>query len=128
MTNKRKTISACRQLIKKYENVNKNTSFFKHAECPLCDIHYIWLDNCKGCPLANRNGTIGCPSFKTSRRVLELTEGFISSRRVINDELKKACQARADFFKKIIPILENIKEERFTKEGWKYFNELNRNW
>ena len=141
MTKKELTIRACRKLIQKYENTIKQkkvtTRFFNYDDCPLCDIHHLrrtYFQSCKGCPLANEQGNPGCLKFKTYEQLEDdylvyYNESiFKDVRELVRAQLNKSLQARADFHKKIIPILENISEERFTKEGWIYFKELKRSW
>ena len=134
LTNKSKTIEACEILIQKYESATLRTKLFSHDVCPLCDIHHYSVGvyaKCHGCPLADRDGWIGCLNFKSSRDLKDLIAFSDSDREdEVTDliKFKEACQVRADFFKKIIPILEEIDEKRFTKEGWTYFEELDRSW
>ena len=139
LTNKGKTIEACEILIQKYKSATLRTKLFSHDVCPLCDIHLYSAGvyaKCHGCPLADLNGEIGCLNFKSSRDLKDLKDliAFSDSDRETGIEVtdlikfKEACQVRADFFKKIIPILEEIDEKRFTKEGWTYFEELDRSW
>lgn len=122
MTKKERTIKACRELAAKYRDPEER-GFFMHITCTLCRIFKVrWLfwrwrysPNCKGCPLARETGGMGCGSFKTYRAA-SLSRS------------RDAFEARAAFFDKIIPILEGIPASRFTKRGWKYFDELDRSW
>ncbi len=114
MTKKERTIKACRELAAKYRKP-KGEVFFSYTECPLCSIPYNALfDDCEGCPLADEDGERGCGKFRTYR---EAYSGY-----------PEAYEARAAFFDRIIPILEKIPASRFTKRGWKYFDELDRSW
>lgn len=141
MTNKQRTIKACKELEKKYLDPY-GKKFFKFTVCPLCDVHgrlSLWLFlTCRGCPLANESGGCGCLDFR-SFRIAEYSinreSESIESKSITeeNDSMfsgvwKKAFKCRSNFFKRIIPILEQIPVERFTKKGWKYFKELDREW
>ena len=132
MNKKERTIKACKELINKYRNpIGKE--FFYSNSCPLCDIHYkkhkFTIYPCKGCPLAAKHGFIGCFDFKT----FIIAENKYDSNNLYNsnnltETTLKAFEDRAKFFEKIIPILEKYPNKRFTKNGWKYTEEINRDW
>jgi len=112
MTNKQeRAIKACKKLVAKYRGAESKTGFFSRYTCPLCKV-YTDPNKCYGCPLANQNGGSGCGDFATYKGAEE--ERFS----------KKNFEARAQFFERIIPILEGLPEERFTKEGWKYTGDV----
>lgn len=115
MTKKERTIRACRELAAKYREP-EGEKFFSYADCPLCLMHYC----CGGCPLANEDGFRGCGKFRTYQKAVQHSQ--------YNQRACKTFNARAAFFDKIIPILEEIPASRFTKKGWKYFDELDRRW
>ena len=115
MTYKDRAIKACKELQDKYLNP-KNKYFFKHDYCSLCIIYYErWVNVCVGCPLANENKGIGCCFFDSYENV-HTHYGW--------DGEERALKKRANFFKKIIPILKGIPAKKFTKRGWSYFKEL----
>lgn len=117
MTKKERTIKACRELAAKYRNP-EGKRFFHDEYCPLCIIH---LCGCEGCPLANEDGALGCYYFNSAKAAMKMSK---QTDCVPNP----AFNARAAFFDRIIPILEKIPASRFTKNGWKYFDELDRSW
>ena len=113
MSNKRKTIAAVKELIALYEtgkHVIGNSD-----TCPLCSIHLIdtaWKrSSCRGCPLADKSGDIGCINFSSFKAA---ASGNI--------------QIRIEFHKKILPILEKLPPYRFTKKGWKHVAAIKRSW
>lgn len=136
-TKKERTLEAHRLLINKYELVLQEISFHFNdtiitdfirndiglsmavEDCPLCHIHFIKDGNCKGCPLANRLGNIGCIGFSSYSAIIMSTH--IS-------ELKKALKRRILFHKTALISLKYKPERFFTKSGWEYFSELDRNW
>ena len=131
MNKKQRTIKACKELARKDRNPRGET-FFNADSCPLCPIHHGG-SNCQGCPLARKGGLIGCYRFKTYIEAKEAKVKFpdlsvtrVKSHQVKN--IKSTFNARATFFDKIIPILERIPASRFTKKGWRYFEELGRDW
>jgi len=127
---KERTLDACRELIDKYENYDATKVYFNVSTCPLCQIYYskIVTHRCPGCILSNSVGQIvGCNRFKSNKRAQDVYSKYQHS--LINiQRLKAAFQARADFFKKIIPMLELEPEENFEPENKHYFDKLNRSW
>ncbi|KKM61140.1 hypothetical protein LCGC14_1534710 [marine sediment metagenome] len=116
MTKKERTIKACRELAAKYREPEGKGLFFRRDSCPLCLIHDPnYSAGCVGCPLADKGGDTGCIDFRTYKRANRCRTSY-------------SYNARAAFFDKIIPILEGIPASRFTKRGWKYFDELDRSW
>lgn len=125
-TKKQRTLKAVRDLEEKYRFPD-GQEFFNADFCALCHIHntggVFYLSRCIGCPLAAEDGQPGCMDFST------YLEAKIAHKRIeVSPRARRTFNARADFFKKIYPILEAIPPERFTKRGWKYFNELDRSW
>jgi len=117
MNKKQLTIRACQELAEKYRNP-EGKEFFHSESCPLCPIHI----SCRGCPLQRKRGVgYGCVDFKTFKKASAAEAKSPLAQ-------KRAFNARARFFDKIIPILEKIPAARFTKKGWTYFEELDRNW
>ena len=135
MTKKERTIKACRELAAKYRKP-EGRLFFCWLGCPLCHIHKPHpCTICDGCPLAETYSPPalhrpGCYQFRTAQNARKLVgdiykgKGHKKQNHMTND----AFDARAAFFDKIIPILEGIPAERFTKRGWKYFDMLDRSW
>ncbi len=118
-----RTWRACRELAAKYREP-EGEIFFTLGSCPLCKLHTrTALDSCRGCPLARKCGDEGCYEFNSNDIAQEYHEEHEEKL-----EPNPAFEARAAFFDKIIPILEKIPASRFTKKGWKYFNELDRSW
>jgi hypothetical protein len=121
-TMKQQAIQACRDLEHRYRNPGW-CEFFLHRTCPLCKIFYLSREGetCRGCPLAGRNPEnddekFGCTEFQTYKNAEKLYED--------EEDYEVEFNARADFFVRIIPILEAMPEERFTLEGWKYTGDL----
>lgn len=133
MTNKQRTIEACKQLADKYRKP-KSEKFFGSNSCSLCNIFYTTNDtDCISCPLATMGGRMGCIDFYTYRRASSVgTSRFNLICKPFlypdNAVIIPEFLARAAFFDKIIPILQEIPARRFTRSGWTYFNELDRNW
>ena len=132
---KKLTIKACEELVKKYRNPDGKV-FFYTATCPLCPIHYN-PRTCEGCPLASKDGCIGCTEFDSYQQALKSQKGttavtghvyiaFLDEASM--KDIKEAFENRAKFFEKIIPILKKVDKKRFTRDGWKYFDELDRRW
>ena len=73
-------------------------------DCPLCKIfnkdHSPYY--CKGCPVADQNGDIGCESLAYFDLVL--------------------AKLRLDFWKRNLEKIKRTPKERFTKKGWVFFN------
>ena len=91
-------------------------------DCNFCIIHLRDLkqtvkfdDVCKGCPFANRRGGSGCSIYDTYQELRyenpEDIDPYIISR--VHQNLKA-----------IRKVLISIPAERFTRKGWKYFEEL----
>ncbi len=110
MNKKERTIKAHRQLAEKYRSGKGR--FFEVGYCSLCLIHRL-DGKCHSCPLANECGRMGCCDF-------------MSYDAAVYRRSPEAFELRAQFHEKIIPILEKIPAERFTRKGWTYFNELDR--
>jgi len=127
MTKKEKTIEACKQLAKKYRNP-EGYQFFTPESCELCKLTTT-TGNCIGCPMSTRQGRYGCIEFES------FNDADVSSYERMGlgnvyeeEEPTPEFIARAEFFDKIIPILEKIPARRFTPSGFTYFKELDRNW
>lgn len=122
-----RTWKACRKLAAKYREPEGKV-FFNYSECPLCQITVdAFCGDCRGCPLAYKNGTKGCGKFRTYRRAYARAYERYSFNLAFTPDVV-TFNARAAFFDKIIPILEKIPAKRFTKKGWRYFDELDRSW
>ena len=132
MTNKEKTIKACKKLIEKYRSPEGKT-FFAYDECPLCDIYYQHCQReCSGGPLANKKGMMGCDDFKSFIRASDVSgivsgASFFYDGRVMAGAFRR-YETRARFFEKIIPILKGMPDKRFTANGWKFTREISREW
>lgn len=115
-----RAIEAAHKLIEKYENRPRGETLpMGFNSCPLCHIYGPMLTNstCKGCPLANHNGNLGCKEFIS----------YPNNWYTYNMKIKKYKQ-RIKFWKKVIPILESLPAKIFTPSGWRYFSELDRKW
>ena len=130
---KREIISACYDLIQRYESPKGKMLFFNRT-CSLCHVvsGNILTMMCRGCPLANKSGVVGCIGFATYKAASNSYRNVLSnvglSKCYPNNKPTKEFIARANFFRKIIPILEKIPAKRFTPSGWEYFVELDREW
>jgi len=129
MTNKDRAIQACRELAEKYRNP-QGKRFFSVDNCNLCDIHFVLEKSseekpCTGCPLSNEDQMGGCSEFESATKARKQLPGLHYPN---SSKTDKTFIARAEFFDKIIPILEKIPAARFTKSGWTYFKELDRTW
>ncbi len=132
MTKKERYIRAWVELIKKFRNPIGNV-FFNEATCPLC---IVSGSSCRGCPLANKYGGMGCMDFVSAEMASAAIDKALDKgtykldgyRRVveIDDETAQAFNACADALEKYLPVIKNIPSQRFTKEGWTYFDELSR--
>lgn len=116
MTNKELTIEAFKELIDKYKNPIGHI-FGSYPSCPLCKIHHD--RSCRGCPLARGEGWQGCDDFKSFPHVTGSGETMLKE--WLDASAKNAFSKRAKFFEKYLPIIMEIPEEQFTKEGWKDF-------
>ncbi len=106
MKNKTRYINAVKKLIKKYRNP-KNERFFETETCPLCQLRKI-KNKCFPCIMSNKFGGRGCSLNKTYDLAVEFD----------------LFGVRADFWERALPILESTPESRFTKKGWRKWNEL----
>ena len=136
MTKKEQTIKAWKELIEKHKKP-VGRRFFHTISCPLCTIRQH-IFGCNGCPLSNRDGLIGCTDFASYKNLKNLSKTercedgtmcFDSDYfcRQINEKLNEAFNKIVESLEKYLPVLEKIPAERFTKEGWTYFEELDRN-
>lgn len=133
---KQKTIQACLDLVYDYEHPHsKKGEFFYMGTCPLCKMYYYENEfECIGCILAEPNGSCGCCKFasykKASRAYTKVARERTSTGNNVNlsEEVLVTFKTRANFFRKIIPILEELPNRKFTPSGWTYFKELNREW
>ena len=119
-SNKQKFLDAAELLIKMYSPGGSRwviRAFDRSdSDCPLCKItDRMKTADCTPCPLANKENFMGCLLFESYKDVMR-RDGY------------KALTKRKEFWQKTIPILKNIPAKRFTKTGWKYFEELNRDW
>ena len=125
-TNKVRTLAACRALARKYRNPEGKV-FFSVESCPLCTIHCaepFWGDYCSGCPLnKDPGGSSGCVEYASFDAAWKAW--CIFGRMGHKGE---AFEARAAFFDRIIPILEALPPERFTKAGWEPIDEISLDW
>lgn len=124
MTYKERTLKAVKELAHKYRNP-EGEILFNTGNCSLCKIYFNeeTEDTCRGCFMANRYGDGGCFNFKSFEKARKYEDYKASSL-----ERKEAFKARAKFFDKVTPILENIPASQFTPSGWKYFDEISRDW
>jgi len=135
MNKKDRTIQACKDLAEKYRNP-QGKNFCGTAACNLCAIHSNNKANCKGCPLADVKGNIGCTQFEGYQNVAVHAEKVNTNDSEYHKDgyayplMKphKVMLNRAKFFDKIIPILKKIPAKRFTELGWKHFKEIKTNW
>ena len=132
MTIKEETIRAFEELSFKYRHPWKE-EFFDEDSCPLCKIHSDIVYECKGCPLADKDGNIGCEdfvSFEEARMSLNsINKGLFNTRfpsKKSHPNVPDSFIARAQFFEKYLEVIKTIDAERFTNKGWKYF-EIDRN-
>lgn len=124
MTYKQRAIEACRQLAEKYQKPQGKV-FFDLDFCPLCDLYTTAGANiCRGCPLADSDRTEGCLQFNS----YDAAWDYYNEHKLEDIEPNLAFTARAEFFDKIIPILEKLPARKFTPSGWTYFSELDRDW
>ena len=131
------TIRAHKKLIQKYQYLARDPSrlesdTFHRKNCPLCNVHYSFAKDCAGCPLANKNGGVGCVEFRSYENVISKVGEKSLRRNTLRGQInriqsKRACLKRAKFHRRAIKIIEGINPERFTPEGWTYFHELDRN-
>ena len=129
MTNKEKTLIAIDELIKKYKETKLEHLSTTPTACPLCIIHrgrdiINFSSNCKGCPLVDNKGSMGCIEFKSFKNLENIMEEFKYYSE--NDLIYDAIQNRINFWNYAKPLIEKHPNEHFTKKGWKYFNELDR--
>lgn len=118
---KQLTIDAIEKLIFRYKYPTLNMhKFLDPRQCPLCKIHKI-RNMCRGCPLANIGGSIGCIYFKSFKALAEHRHGNV-------EKYYQALHERGKFFEKILPMVQKHKRSMFTDNGWQYFSDINRDW
>jgi hypothetical protein len=113
------TVQAILEIIHRYRHPKEYVHlFFNSMFCPLCAIHKNY-NICRGCPLANVAGSVGCINF-------------ISFKLAVYHHTKDDCNyyfnKRAEFFEKILPIVERRPFQYFTNMGWRYFAPIKRAW
>lgn len=131
-TNKEKTIAACRELIYKYRNPWGKT-FCDMYSCPLCKIHAKCV-GCVGCPLADREGGSGCCKYTSYKNTEYAYYSILNARGYDLDfgvnvfpgssgmPVPPEFERRARFFENLVPVLEKLPSEQFTKKGWKFLD------
>jgi hypothetical protein len=119
MTNKEKTIMACHETIYKYRHPWEFApdDFFNTFTCSLCKLFRNVDYKCKGCPLADKDGKMGCVNFVTYKSALR----YFNRRKSSKVEKNEHFENRAQFYEMLIGIIEKLPEERFTRNGWQYF-------
>ena len=116
---KQETIKAIEEIIHRYDNPKKyKYLFFNSKQCPLCKLHKKY-NVCRGCPLANVQGTIGCIDFYSFKSIKKYRYSI---------HYEAYLRKRGEFFKKILPIIKQYKFEYFTDIGWRYFATIKREW
>ena len=126
MTNKEKTIKAFKELIERYMRPI-GQSFGHWDTCPLCEIFHVrrrklsrsrksTIKDCQGCPLADKNGEMGCINFESYPHV-DADSKFTP----FSIKQLEALERRAKFFEKYLPIIEKMPARKFTISGWSYF-------
>lgn len=116
MIKKERTLKACRELIEKYRHPKPEDVFFNCDCCPLCKIHLntrAEVRRCLGCPLADERAKADCKNFSSYNEAVKAI-------------FWKKCtfEKRAQFFEKIIPILEKLPAKRFTRRGWEFTGDI----
>ena len=150
MTDKEKTIKACFKLREKYLWPNFEKDFyFKDVYCPLCRIYRISnIDTgCIGCFQRDPCGPSVCggyqwDSFEKAENAYDSymdfllydksfdPSGSVNQEKELLEDLRKAFIKRAEFFEKVITILQDIPEIYFDPEGWtqEAFEEIRNEW
>ena len=133
MTKKEETVRAFEELSFKYRHPLEE-EFYNEDSCPLCKIHNKDGEGCIGCPLADKDGNMGCgdfASFKSARMsVTSINKGVLNTifpSKKSHPNISDSFIARAQFFEKYLEVIKTIDAERFTNKGWKYFEEIDRN-
>lgn len=121
MSKKERTVKAMEDFILEVEQNPETVSIGVADDCEFCTVHVqgtfigisIFMENiCKGCPFANRRAASGCVTFDAYQELrYEKPEDHILIRVLKN-------------LKEIQKVLISIPAERFTREGWAYFIEL----
>ncbi len=135
-SNKQRTIKAHRELAKRYRSLTGNRGLGFQDKCPLCEIHwssnvFCYPPQCTGCPMASESLNMGCVEFSSYKIALSASKLRLFKRSLFFLHLRERRTAnlkRADFHERVIPILEQLPESCFTKEGGRYFPELIRTW
>lgn len=123
---KERTIEAMEEIALRYRKKNQSEALFISSHCPLCRVHQSkttpWAGSCKGCPLADDGGGMGCLEFKSYRKAYD--SGYKHSLVLSGAGYsRKALLKRAKFFEDYaIPAMKDIPKKQFTKTGWKHFN------
>ncbi len=140
MTKKERTIKGIVELINRYEHPHGKT-FFTEKSCPLCKIHkkqFTFLNGvpkmsiCKGCPMASLSGGMGCINTASytdanswminHREVTAINENWVYNK--ANGDAPIEFHVRALFHMKMLAIIRQLPSSRFTRNGWRYFQEL----
>ena len=128
-SNKQRTIQATHELIEKFRNP-EGKIFFSPKHCPYCKIHKkptVYGQGCVSCPLADRDGEVGCENFMTYEELV--LKPYCASRREFAEMHIKIFYKIADILEsKVLPVLKRTPAKQFTPKGWKYFDELDRSW
>jgi len=131
MNKKERTIEAMKNIAKRYREKDQAGGLFTSLTCALCEIHKNhggrFGNDCRGCPLADKIGFMGCIDFRSYNEAYE-SRKFQPIRTIptygwLEQYDRKKLLARARFFENYaIPACEDIPEKQFTKRGFKYFN------
>ena len=112
MTKKDRTIKAIKKMIKNYRKKEREN------RCPLCEIHRNRDWKCKGCPMADQYSNPGCAHFNSYINMFSDID-----HRFPREWLRRNFPDRADFHEHyLLPIVEKLPPEQFTKKGWKYLD------
>jgi hypothetical protein len=130
---KDKTLAACGKLEEKYRTAIESYDFFCHGDCPLCEIyfHKSWdselhaIRTCYGCFMANKAGKPGCIEFNS---YVTACDEYNANDCIITGEVRELFNNRANFFKKVVPILKDMPEYNFRPSRKRYFKEISRGW
>jgi hypothetical protein len=118
MNNKEKALRACRQIVKRYREPDED-AYLYGSTCALCRLFFTV--GCIPCPLADGESDEGCTKFNSYREIQDIIDIYFK------EEAREAFSRRADVYEQhIIPILEKLPPERFTKRGWRFIEELDR--
>ncbi len=126
---KHKCIMALGEIITSYERPDPEKIYLSAESCSLCSIYREDGSDtgCKGCPMAYRDGHIGCTHHLTYRAIQKffMDEGICNKPLGIyayDVRVHQLFLNRANVLRRILMRMKPRDKRFFTPRGWCYYN------